>query len=275
MPLSAATGAWAFPGGTLLICQDAPYEEALLAAAGYPAVKVPPQGTVAATALDMALRSTCCPVVWAGLDLCYLDLRGHARPSFFDRFMLARARRTAPLEHQAFALAQEQAPKRLAGNRARSGLALETYAGWFAALPANKSERLYRLNPSPVELQGLSKLDNSGLARLLQGGAAGGPPLRTSRHPDYPDHRARRRLALALLEGWRAACARRPAVQELLRDPQLSSVAYHFDAAGLAGVLRLARRRGGSAAQDRWADLLHRLEGFLAAWAGRLDAANS
>ena len=271
MPLSAATGAWAFPGGTLLICQDAPYEEALLAAAGYPAMKVPPQGTVAATALDMALRSTRCPVVLAGLDLCYLDLRGHARPSFFDRFLLARARRTGPFEHQAFALAQEQAPNRLAGNRARSGLALDTYAGWFAALPANKSDRLYRLNPSPVELHGLRELDNSELARLLDGWAASGQPDRTSWHLGYPDRQARRRLALALIEGWRAACARRPGVQELLQDPQLSSLTYHFDAAALAGALRLARRRGGSAALERWADLLRRLEGFLATWAGRLD----
>jgi len=274
MPLSAAPGAWAFPGGTLLICQDAPYEEALLAAAGYPAMKVPPQGTVAATALELALRSVRSPVVWAGLDLCYLDLRGHARPSFFDRCLLARARRTGPFEHQAFALAGEQAPNRLAGSQARSGLALQTYAGWFAALPRAKSERLYRLNPSPVELGGLRKLDNPGLARLLDGWAAEARPARAAWHPGYPDRQARRRLALALLRGWSKACARRPGVQELLRDPQLSSLAYHFDAAALAGVLRLGRRRGGQAAAERWQDLLDRLEGFLAEWAGRLETAS-
>jgi hypothetical protein len=272
MPLTAAPGAWAFPGGTLLLCQDAPYEESLLAAARYPALKVPPQGTVAATALELALSSTRFPVVWAGLDLSYLDLRGHARPSFFDRFLLARARRTSPLELQTFALAREQAPRRLPDSRARSGLALDTYAGWFASLPRSKCERLYRLNPSAVGLEGMRRLDNSALEGLLRGWTGGEQPASAPLHPGYPDRRARLRLALDLLEGWRRSCARSPGVQEALQDRQLSSLAYHYDAAALAKIIRLARRQSGPEASERWAALLLRLDGFLARLAGRLEA---
>jgi hypothetical protein len=276
MPLSAATGAWSFPGGTLWLCQDAPYEQALLAAAGYPALKVLPQGTVAATALELALRSTRRPVILAGLDLCYLDLRGHARPSFFDLFRLARAQRTSPLDHQAFEMAAQQAPRRLGVPPARSGLALDTYAGWFAGLPPHWTERLYRLNPSPVRLIGMRSLDNSGLSGLLEGLPIG---KRLSREPGalqpgYPDRAERRRLALSLLDSWRQRCLGfgfDP--QEFLEDQQLASLAYHFDAAGVAEIYRLRRRLGGGAASERAGSLLERLERFLECLSGTLRQA--
>jgi hypothetical protein len=274
MPLSACPGAWAYPGGTLLLRQDTPYEEALLAAAAYPAPRVLPQGTVAATALELALQSTGGPVILAGLDFCYLDLSGHARPSLFDLLLLSQARRTSPFDHQTFQMAGEQAPRRLAAPPARSGLALDTYAGWFAALPEQQSSRLYRLNPSPVELGAIRSLDGSGLKRLLddQPSAKRAKPRAAPLYSGYPDRSTRRLQALSLLGGWRQACAVfLSGPLEFLEDRQFASLVYHFDAAGVAEILRLRRLRGGKAAAERAADLLERLARFLARLEGTLQ----
>jgi hypothetical protein len=117
----------------------------------------------------------------------------------------------------------------------------------------------------------MRKLDNSALEGLLRGWAGAEQAARAPLHPGYPDRQARRRLALALIDAWRRSCARRPGLQEALQDRQLASLAYHFDAAALAGIIRLTRRQGGPAASERWADLLWRLDGFLARLAGRLE----
>ena len=152
MPLSAAAGSWSLRAGVQLLAQEAPYEQALLAAADYPAPIVPPQGTVAATAMELALRRTRGQVIFAGLDLCFQDLLGHARPNLFESTLESGSDRLQPLHHRRFTWVQAQAPRRLPGS-ARTGLALETYAGWFASRAPDP--RLYRLLPSGVALPGI------------------------------------------------------------------------------------------------------------------------
>ena len=270
MPLSAATGAWRLAGSVVLLAQDAPYENALLAAAGYPGPRVPPQGTVAATAMQLALGSAQGKVVFAGLDLCFRDLSGHARPNLFERSLEAGSDRLRPLYHRRFAWAMEQAPHRLAGG-ARDGLALRTYAGWFAARP--RSERLYRLLPSVVPLPGLLPLDPEGLESLTREHAPAPASPRAAIQEGYPDRRARRRLLLDLLSAWRESAARLPArVADLPADPLLHSLAYHFDAARLAELRRVGRTRGPQAAAAKAEALAADLAGFLEDRRARLEA---
>jgi hypothetical protein len=279
MPLSAAAGAWRFAGGVLLLGQDAAYENSLLAAAGYPAWVVPPHGTVAATALELALRRSARQVILAGLDLCFQDLLGHARPNLFERALEAESDRLQPLHQRRFAWALSQAPRRLAAG-ARTGLALETYAGWFAGRSADP--RLYRLLPSAVPLPGFRPLDLPGLERLLSGPS----PARLREgavarlQPGYPDRAGRLRILRDLLADWRG---RAQGLEERLRlgrnlgeldsDPLLLSLAAHFDAAGLAASRRAGRLQGGPAAAARAALVLDALQRFLAERQERLDRA--
>ena len=85
MPLSAARGAWALPTSgrglrdegnrgapVFFLGQPVVFEKALLDAAGVSAPVIPPHGTVAATAIELALASTSGPVIVAGLDQDYL-----------------------------------------------------------------------------------------------------------------------------------------------------------------------------------------------------------
>ena len=282
MPLSAARGAWNLGGGVLLLAQEAAYENAVLAAVAYPAVTVLPQGTVAATAMELALRSTRREVIFAGLDLCYRDLNGHARPNLFERTLDRGSDRLQPLDHRRFTWAAAQAPRRLPGG-GRTGLALETYAGWFASRPADP--RLYRLLPSPVALPGLRPLDLPGLARLIAVSARHGlrryPRGRTGApaQAGYPDRSARLRILRGLLEAWqrrvgdlRSRIEAEGSPAALDGDPLASSLATHFDAARLAEARRVLRTRGRETAAAKAAAVLLDLEGFLAARRARLDA---
>ena len=61
----------------LFFSQGMPVEQALLSAMGPRYPEVPSQGTVAVTALRLALEATTGPVLIAGLDLAFRDLRGH------------------------------------------------------------------------------------------------------------------------------------------------------------------------------------------------------
>jgi hypothetical protein len=281
MPLSAAPGAWALGGGVQLLAQEAPYEQALLAAASYPAPIVPPQGTVAATAMELALRRTPREVIFAGLDLCFQDVLGHARPNLFERELGAGSDRLQPLHHRRFAWARALAPRLLRGG-ARTGLALETYAGWFAGRAADP--RLYRLLPSEVALPGFRPLDLSGLERLLEQQEPPGDP-RPERsaaalpaHPGYPGRPRRLGILRGLLQDWqqrasrlgaRIAAAGDPA--ELAADPLAASLAGHFDAARLAESRRAMRIDGPKAAAVVVTVLLEELGAFLGERRERLE----
>lgn len=237
---------------------------------------------MAATALTLALSSTEGPVILAGLDLCFLDLHGHARPGTFQRLRLTSARRTDPFEHQAFLSALQQAPRRLAPGPgpARSGLALDTYAGWFASLPAPHSGRLHRLNPSPVALPSLRSLDAKELRELLDDAAAAEKPNRQALPPwpNPPDRSVRlqrpssdRACARRTCAAFLFASSRRGGPIEFLQDVPLARLAYHFDAASMAEIRRLRRLHGEREAAARAEELLERLSRFLARLEGRLE----
>jgi hypothetical protein len=276
MPLSAAPGAWNLSGGVLLLAQEALYEQALLAAASYPAPLVLPQGTVAATAMELALRRTPREVIVAGLDLCFRDVLGHARPNLFERVLESGSCRLQPLHHRRFSWALELAPRRLAGG-SRTGLALETYAGWFASRPPDR--RLYRLLPSEVPLPGFRSLELSDLDRLLPAPEGGSPRDGSAGHmAGYPDRSQRLRLLRRLLEDWRQRVGRLASVVNRARDPSplggdplAASLAGHFDAARLAESRRALRTRGPGAAAFVVAAVLEELAAFLAERRERLE----
>jgi hypothetical protein len=209
MPLSAARGTWGLrwsPGGLrghLVLSQPVPFELALLEAVGLAAPSVPPHGTVAATAVDLALSSTSGPVIVAGLDMCFSDLLSHARPNAFDRLLLVQAGRLSPFEGLLHARASSQNARREPGTGIRTSPALRTYAGWFDQPGAGSSPRVRRLLPSPVALAGMSDLTIEGLRGLVGNLPAGprGPQL--SPVAGYPVLDERKRIVHGLVRRWR------------------------------------------------------------------------
>lgn len=242
MPLSAARGTWSLPRtgngpiGPYLLAQPVLFEQALLEASGIIAKIIPPHGTVAATAIDLALSSTRGPVVAAGLDMCLLDMLSHARPNAFDRLLHLRASRLEPHHSLSFHRAMAQHAEKAPGMPGvRVSPSLRTYAGWFDQSREGTLERTYRLLPSPVPLRGLRSLAPNDLRGLVKGASASlsGPQLNLP--GAYPTYKARKAIVQRLVRAWAAEMAR---AQTSLHDPDGISLLDRFpDAISLAYVI--------------------------------------
>ncbi len=148
MPLSAARGAWRTGNPVRILSQGTFLERELLTAAGVAVPLVEPHGTVAATALDLALASTRGPVALAGLDLCALDSGTHVRPNAFDALLRAADDRLSPFHGLAYARARtaESGSRIIDGVRVRVSRSLDTYAGWLAHRASTAPGRIF---PAP------------------------------------------------------------------------------------------------------------------------------
>ncbi len=128
MPLSAAPrpiGA----GAPLLLPQGIPGEAFLLKNEEWPRLQLPAMGTVAATAVEAWRQMSTGPLILTGLDLCWHDLRSHARPHAFDGWLSSQTCRHNPMNNIAWERAMKLAPKRIGAYRI--GSALQTYTDWF------------------------------------------------------------------------------------------------------------------------------------------------
>jgi hypothetical protein len=270
MPLSAARGAWSLPGAgdtpgvpVFLLEQPVMFEKALISAAGLVVPVIPPHGTVAATATDLALASTAGAVIVAGLDLGARDLLQHARPNAFDRLLQLQSGRFEPHESLTFHRAALLGATGIPGAPGhRSTPALRTYAGWFDS-GTGAARRIHRLLPSAVPLGSMSPLDGPGLRVLLRGTktAGRGPGLRAE--PGFPSFEERRRIASGLLDSWIRETAQArdsftgpAAAVDLGRFPRALALAQLIVPRGLVDALRKSRQGQGAAARSSAQDAL-------------------
>lgn len=136
---------------TLALDQGSWQEGELRAVAGFPALGLPPHGTVTGTAFSLAVALGLKELLVAGLDLAASDIRSHASPHPFEELFAAAACRLAPLHSVLSDRAFSQYPLR-EGARRRSP-AMESYGARFAS-PSGRA-RAYRLRPSPYPALGL------------------------------------------------------------------------------------------------------------------------
>jgi len=261
MPLSAARGAWQAGGPVLLLAQDSLFERELLATSGLSALPIASHGTVAAAAIALALLLTRGPVVLAGLDLCFRDILEHARPHSFDP--LWEGSRLAPAYGALFRRAVDRTARKTDSAGARTSTAFRAYAGWLSGL-SNNDRRLFRLNPSPVALPGLTPVDQDEFRRLVGKPAdserAAGIHLRSAAalsHAERPTALGAvlRRLEERLATGRRTLLASRPSddtdAGDLPLPAELGEILYELDTAGLFEAKRAARLDGYEATRRR------------------------
>lgn len=150
MPLTAIPPpTWS--GGTLLLAQSSPGEDFFLKDSAWPRLNVPSMGTVAATAVEIWKGISSGPLFIAGLDLCWDDLRSHARPHAFDSWLQSGTSRLNPLYNEIWGRAMKQAPKRM--GRIRTGPTLQTYLDWFTG--NTPKGRIFRLLPPGSEISSI------------------------------------------------------------------------------------------------------------------------
>jgi len=133
---------------TLLISQNTPGEAFLLKNDKWPRYELPTMGTVAASAIELWKQISSGPMVITGLDLCWFDLRSHARPHSFDSWLTIQSSRKNPMNHILWERAENMAPTR--SGAFRSGPAMRTYTDWFRGnIPVG---RIFRLTPGKTEV---------------------------------------------------------------------------------------------------------------------------
>jgi len=139
----------------LFFSQGLALERALLQGVGTPFPEVPSQGTVAVTALRLALEATTGPVFIAGLDLAFRGLRGHTSPHTVDRRLADRDHRLTPSEGLWAERLFEQAA--VVRDGALTSPALWTYALWFQTR-ARFSRPVYRIAPSALHWDSMTEV---------------------------------------------------------------------------------------------------------------------
>lgn len=283
-PLSAVHCSSQIKGGIYFISQSNFFEDGLLTQTNMNVPQIPPQGTVAATALMLAISHTHSKIFLTGFDFGYSDIRSHVRPNAFDNFLIPSITRLSPLYSKLYSLAVQRAPfiNRTGYGSFRTGLTMNTYSGWFAGLPDHIGARVFRLNPSPVKLDNIQTIDSKNLDRELS--ELSSQPVINTFIPieNYPDYRQRRKICSDLLNGWHnllhAAIKRTKRVSKIesfLNDPFILTFSYFYDTGALIKLKKTLRLTGESQALLQATSLLEREIDFIKSIAARLELRES
>ncbi len=165
MPLSAARGVWKIGAHIYCILQNTFYENAVLNDSDLPCLSIPQNGTVAGTAMNIALKISSKPVIFFGLDFCYRDILSHARPHTFDNIFEKNESRTKPVYSQIFERAVEFGGSLIDGKRVPRSM--QTYAGWFSKFLTNKNRRVFRFNPSVVKIDNIINISKNDIMSMI------------------------------------------------------------------------------------------------------------
>ncbi len=280
MPLTAARGVWRTGSAVHLINQGTPVEQAVAGGLGVSATPVPENGTVAGTALELALALGHAPVVFAGLDLCQPDVQAHVRPHSFDPLFGQAADRLHPLLSILYGRTAGSAPTRRGS--VRVSRPLETYAAWFQTRLQNRDLPVYRMNPSPISIPAFREIRDTALAGLIDaaqpaahrrgGDACCGPaaeerPVRES---------ARRRLVGRFL--YRSRTALNDHTKRWLEHPEsvfeptpALELLYVLEPAALTDIRRSLRTDGPAAAREAIEETVARTVEYLQTLHDRLE----
>lgn len=282
MPLTAARGVWRTQSAVHLIHQGTPVERAVAGHLGVSATPVPENGTVAGTALELALALGHAPVVFAGLDLCQPDVQAHVRPHSFDPLFVGAADRLQPLLSILYHRAAGSAPTRRGS--VRVSRPLETYAAWFQTRLNGRQLPVYRLNASPVSIPAFREIRDTELPRLFDAtaGACDGKGVARKEAEAAAEAQrpvpesARRKLVVEFLHRSRGELERRTPgwlahPESVFQPTPALELLYSLEPAALTEVRRSLRTGGPAAAQEAVRGMTRRTVAYLQDLTDRLS----
>jgi len=204
MPLSAPSNMHSLNFHSAYFSQPYFFEQEITKHANLDLKTIASGGTVAATALEFALKLTDREIIFAGLDFCYTDIKSHAEPNSFDFFNYLNSTRTKPLYTETFSSALKNAPKRIQNNgeQYRLSEAFSTYAGYFNSLPSITRKNIYRIFSSPVELSNIKHLTVQDFKTLTENYKNEAHSALFMDLKNYPSFKLRKNILLNLLQEW-------------------------------------------------------------------------
>lgn len=166
-PLSAQLHHFNYDNPIALISDGVPGEKDCILHERLPYISLPPNGTVAGTALEFSFYYTNNSIFFLGFDLAVRDIQGHVIPHPFDLHLFLSTYRYHPLQYEYFERALLFYPDRMKMKPFRSSKSLETYADWFRRNSNRWKKRIYRVGFSPVSLPNIPLIDNKEFTDIL------------------------------------------------------------------------------------------------------------
>lgn len=156
-PLTGCSGIGSLGVPLVALHQKTEVEDFCISRSGIPHRSINENGTVAGSALELAQSVTGAHVVFAGLDMCYQDIKGHTKPHTFEPFFRRISNRFRPYYSTIFSQAASFKREVVEDRLIRTSPALQTYTGWFSSMKQT-AVPIYRLHPSPVPLGGMTEI---------------------------------------------------------------------------------------------------------------------
>jgi len=263
-PLSAVRGDENSRQPILLLSNSAFFEKAFIDALGLPAVVLPPNGTVAGTAVTLAMLKNTYPVFLAGLDLCYNDIQAHVRPHSFDTLIAERTSRLKPEVGTLYSRTASLSPG--AGQDGiRTSLSMTTYSGWFREIGKSSQKRLFRINPSQVKLEGIPTITKGEIRKYLDKTQFPDSPDRNNMFQEIPDIKDRISTAAKIVEGWKEKLLvlksnrlTAESFKKHLDNPILFSLLFYIDLPDLIETRKKLRKAKPESAQEAAGPLIEK-----------------
>ena len=271
MPFSAVCGIWRYPLNVFPVSQEYFFEQAFFSGSNFIIPLVPPRGTVAATALDLALNLSNSKIIISGLDFCFNDLISHSRPHSFDLLFHLSSYRLTPFYSQKFRRTLDFAPIRIDKKRIRTSLPLKTYKGWFDNLDSNVKKRIVQFKPSSLTIQGVEEVDENIIARniIARNNTFGSEKL-CYKNTSYPDFNIRKKNAKNVIKNWITQFKELENKLKNISFPgliknnfSLFQLLYFIETTDLAKIKRNIRLSGKKATRDKLFSLIERSDNFL------------
>lgn len=282
IPFSAGTGLWKTSCKVFFFSQPHFFETLLCEKSGLSFPSIPPKGTVAATALEIALNFTHSDIIIAGLDLCYADMLSHTRPHAFDILLDVTATRLSPFYSRKFKRSIHFAPHYNSRNKTRTSLALQTYEGWFRSIHKDLLNRLIRLNPSPVTIQHIPCMETDEFVEYLAHKNAYknvhnntdkdeiNKFLESKKIKNYPPQDTRRKITKEILKDWNTEIENAVkkiksihTLESLIQNTRLLELLSFLDLKGLSHTKRTVRLKGEAAGIEPALEMLKDSQQFI------------
>jgi len=223
MPLTASRAVGRRAEEVFVFIQPNFFEEDLAKKSRLPFFKLPGHGSVAGTALALALATSSVPIVFCGLDCCFRDIQAHIKPHPFLTRLEFTANRFSPFYSKVFRRALAQAPNYIYSLGIRTGPAHEVYAASFKGLPPG---RVFRFAPSAQVVKGMAEIEEEDFYALAKRALKPEPkgPVLSQAH--YPAYTTRQKIVkdlikdyLGLVRDWeKNAKGLKPSSQRLLSE---------------------------------------------------------
>ncbi len=166
-PLSAHLNHFNNDNPITVISDGVPGEKDCIRHEKLPYISLPPNGTVAGTALEFSFYYTNNSIFFLGFDLSVRDIQGHVIPHPFDLHLFLSSYRYHPLQTEYFVRALLFYPNRMKVKYYRTSKSLETYANWFSMNSNRWKKRIFRVGFSPVSLPNIPFISNKEFTDIL------------------------------------------------------------------------------------------------------------